>query len=85
MNRSTEKTRLELLIRTDDGGVDDTGTAQRTIRAIATGAGNVTRNQATIKPPVEAQPGAIFPRLVLQVGRLIELFVVVDAENAGWS
>ena len=39
-------------------------------------------HQAAIVSPVEGQPGAAFSRLVLQVSRLVEHLIVVDAEHA---
>src|ERR1041385_6847732 len=39
------------------------------------------RHESAVIAPVEANPRPGFPRLVLQVRRLVELFVVVDAER----
>src|SRR5215472_3427843 len=88
MNRPTEKPRLKLLIGTDDRSVDDVVAAQRTIRAVATGTRNWASHLSAVIPPVEAKPGALLPRLILQMGRLIEVFVVIDAEDPSrcrWS
>src|ERR1700728_1860226 len=38
-------------------------------------------DQSTVIPPVEADPGATLPRLILEVSGLVELLVVVDAER----
>src|SRR5208282_1147036 len=42
----------------------------------------VAGHQTAIVPPVEAQPWAALPGLILKVGGLVELFVVVDAEGS---
>src|SRR5258708_16128894 len=42
---------------------------------------NRTGDQSAIVPPVEPDPRSVFPGLVLQVRRLVKLFVVVDAEG----
>jgi hypothetical protein len=39
------------------------------------------RHQAAIIAPVKTDPWALLPRLILQVGGLVEFFVVVDAER----
>src|SRR5271166_2950884 len=55
------------------------------LRAVVDCAYAVTRRvsgyQTAVVTPVEAKPGAALPGLVLQVGGLVELFVVVDAEG----
>ena len=38
-------------------------------------------HQSSVIPPVEAHPGTAFPGLVLEVGRLVEPLVVVNAEG----
>ena len=39
-------------------------------------------HQAAVIAPVEAHPWAALPGLVLEVGGLVELLVVVDAEDS---
>ncbi len=39
-------------------------------------------HETAVVAPIEAEPWAARPGLVLQVGRLVELFVVVDAEHS---
>jgi len=38
-------------------------------------------DQSAVIPPVEADPRAALPRLILQVGCLVELLVVVNTER----
>src|ERR1019366_962858 len=38
-------------------------------------------DETAVVPPVEANPGPGLPRLVLQVRRLVKLFVVVNSER----
>src|SRR4029077_12091635 len=40
-----------------------------------------TGHQPAVIAPVETDPRTYFPRLVLHVGCLVELFIVVDAER----
>src|SRR6058998_1208541 len=42
--------------------------------------GHCSCHQATVVSPIEAEPRPVFLRLVLYVSRLVELFVVIDAE-----
>src|SRR5208337_2501941 len=42
-------------------------------------------DQSTVVAPVEAKPRATLPRLILQVGRLVELLIVVNAEGQSGS
>src|SRR6202035_5138065 len=56
--------------------------AQRAVSAVASRARNRTGHQTAVIPPVEAEPGAGLPSLVLHVGCLIEFLVVVDAKNS---
>ena len=51
------------------------------LRAIAAEARSLASNQAAVVSPVETEPRTALPGLVLQVGRLIEFLVVVDAER----
>src|SRR5437016_2460283 len=43
---------------------------------------NCTGHQSAVVPPIDANPRPTLPRLVLQVGGLVELLVVVNSENA---
>src|SRR5208282_6166488 len=43
--------------------------------------GRVAGDQTAVIPPVETSPRATLPGLILQVGCLVELFVVIDAEG----
>src|SRR5215471_18008688 len=70
---SAEKARLKLLVRGQPGNID---------RIHAVAERNRSRHKAAVISPVKAHPWTPFPRLILQVGRLVELFVVVDAEHA---
>ncbi len=55
------------------------------LRAIVARVHPVTRrvagHQSAVVAPVEAEPWAALPGLILQVGRLVEFFVVVNAER----
>src|SRR5580692_1165023 len=44
-------------------------------------AGSCPCDLSAVIPPVEAHPGAPLPRLILEVSRLVELLVVVNAEG----
>src|ERR1017187_692198 len=88
MLRSAEEPRFELLIGSQgsskrighiDGRLSTWGCR---LRAIATVARCRASHQSAVIPPVKAQPWSGFPRLILQVRRLIELFVVVNAEGS---
>jgi hypothetical protein len=54
----------------------------RTVSTVASSARSRAGHQAAVIPPVEADPRAVLPGLVLQVSRLIELFIVIDAERS---
>ncbi len=72
MCAAAEQARLELLVGSEPAGSE---IHRPTVR---------DRHRASYQPavvsPVEAEPWPVFPRLVLYVSRLVELFVVVDAE-----
>src|SRR5213596_676598 len=69
---AAEQARLELLVGSEPAGSE----IQRpTVRD-----GRCSCHQATVVSPIEAEPRPVFPRLVLYVSRLVELFVVIDAE-----
>src|SRR5581483_2368109 len=85
MYRTTEETCLKLLIRADDRGIDHSITAEGSVSAVATGARNRAGYQSAVIAPIEAQPGASLPRLILQVSGLVKLLIVVNAENPGRS
>src|SRR5215813_2344895 len=72
MHAAADETGLELLVGSEPGNVHG-------IYAVAEryGAGN----EPAVISPIEADPRAALPRLILQVGGLVELFVVVDAED----
>ena len=80
-NRAAEQSGLELLIRAEDRRVHHGVAARRAVGAVAAGAGHRARHQAAVIAPVEAHPRAALPGLVLDVGGLVELLVVVDAED----
>ena len=69
-----EQSSLQLLIRSEARQVD----RSRRIGCER----HRARNQTAVIPPVEADPGPSLPGLVLQVSRLVELFVVVDTEGS---
>ena len=73
---AAEQARLELLV----GGQAAAGQIHRARWHRATR--NRTRDQAAVVSPVEPDPRPAFPGLILQVGCLVELLIVVDAENS---
>jgi hypothetical protein len=65
---------LQLLISSESGQVN---------RSCLIGCeGNSTDHQSAVVPPIEANPRSALPWLVLQMGRLIELFVMINSEDA---
>src|SRR5579863_3941435 len=92
---STEKSRLKLLIGAEwhasgIGGnqrnaVDPARTHERSwtivIRSVDSKTGCSPGDQAAVETPVIADPGATFPRLILEVRSEIEFLVVVNAEG----
>src|SRR5438132_11199759 len=69
---AAEQARLELLVGSEPAGSE---IHRPTVRD-----GHCSCHQATVVSPIEAEPRHVFPRLVLYVSRLVELFVVIDAE-----
>ena len=69
---AAEQARLELLVGSEPAGSE---IHRPTVRD-----GHCSCHQATVVSPIEAEPRPVFPRLVLYVSRLVELFVVIDAE-----
>src|SRR5437867_1841230 len=69
---AAEQARLELLVGSEPAGSE---IHRPTVRDRYSAS-----YQAAIVSPVEAEPRPVFPRLVLYVSRLVELFVVIDAE-----
>src|SRR5208337_570604 len=51
------------------------------LRAIATVARCLAGYETAVVSPIEAEPWSGFPRLILQVRRLVEFFVMVNAEG----
>lgn len=49
--------------------------------AISSRARHCTSHQTAVIAPVEAEPRACFPRLILKVSRRVELLVVVNPED----
>src|ERR1700730_13712158 len=43
--------------------------------------GNSAHDQAAVIAPVKSDPRSAVPELILQMSRLVEFFVVIDAEN----
>ena len=78
-----EESSLKLLVGTQACQVDCRPTIGQRSRssAIPPETRDGTRHQAAVISPVETDPRATLPRLILQVSRLIELLVVVDAED----
>src|SRR5713101_2333664 len=81
---------------TDSGSGSDTVTSEPSLKLLIGGEGTArkihlttsgaceryrARHQPAVITPVEADPRTRFPRLVLHVGGLVELFVVVDSER----
>src|ERR1035437_10175427 len=79
---AAEESGLKLLVGSQVGDVDDGARAIGSIVAIASGAGHRAGDKAAIVTPVEAEPRTLFPGLILQVGRLVEMLVVIDAEHS---
>src|SRR5665213_128678 len=81
------ETSLKLLICCQPAQVDvvlsvDDNAAARTVGPVRIEAGHRTSRQTAIEPPVEPDERTILARsLILQVGRLIEALVVIDAER----
>src|SRR5256885_1092140 len=69
---AAEQARLELLVGSEPAGSE---IHRPTVRD-----GHCSCHQATVVSLIEAEPRPVFPRLVLYVSRLVELFVVIDAE-----
>src|SRR5215469_9017935 len=70
---STSQSGLELLIGGEGREID----RGRRIGRERGGAGD----QPAVVAPVEAHPGSLFPGLILQMGCLVETFVVINAER----
>jgi hypothetical protein len=69
----TEQSSLQVLIPSEPGQVH---------RSCRVGCEwNCTGNHAAIVPPIETNPRPSLAGLILQMGCLIELFVVINAEN----
>src|SRR5579862_2079816 len=86
MHGAAEQAGLELLIGADAGHVyyvsaPGTAGSQWPIGAIASRARNRTSDKAAVITPVETEPRPALPPLILQMGRLVESFVVVDSER----
>ena len=81
MYRTAEESCLELLVGAETGNIDDGVSAVGSVVAVAPCARCRSGDQTTIVSPVESQPGATLPGLVLEVGGLIKLLVVVNAED----
>src|SRR6516225_4199828 len=81
-NRTAEQSGLKLLVGAQAGSIDDHVRALRSVVAVSARAGNRTSNQAGVITPVKADPRPTLPGLILDVGRLIELLIVVDTEDA---
>src|SRR5277367_5609827 len=86
MRGAAEEARLELLVWTEDGRVHNRVAAMRAVVAIASRASDGTGHKPAVEAPVEAEPWAARPRLILEVSCLVEPLVVVDAERTycGW-
>ena len=85
MNSAAKQASLELLVGSNDRGINHCVAAQWAIRTVPTGTGHRSGDQSAVISPIEPHPRAILPRLVLQVCRLIEFLIVVYTENSGWS
>src|SRR6266404_9555486 len=68
----TEQSSLQLLIRRKNSQIHRPSIGDR----------NRPRHQTAVISPVEADPRPACPGLILQVSRLVELLVVIDAEGA---
>src|SRR6266851_2661197 len=81
---------------TDSGSGSDTVTSEPSLKLLIGGEGTArkihlttsgaceryrARHQPAVITPVESDPRTRFPRLVLHVGGLVELFIVVDSER----
>ena len=77
--------RLKLLVGAESGDIHGVDVTERAIGAVAAGARRRTSDQAAVVPPVEAEPGALLPRLILHVSGGIEFFVVINAERTDRS
>ena len=80
MDCAAEQSRLKLLIGAETGDIDNGVAACRAVCTVASRARRWASHQAAVISPVEANPWPRLPGLVLQVGGLVELFVVVNAE-----
>src|SRR5579862_548201 len=86
MHGAAEQAGLELLIGADAGHVyyvraPGTAGSQWPIGAVASRARNRASDKAAVVAPVETEPWPALPRLILQMGRLVEYFVVVNAKG----
>src|ERR1700733_2767474 len=80
MHRTAKQSRLELLVRTKPRDITHGVAAAWSVGAVASRAWSRPRHQAAVIPPVEAEPRASLPGLVLHVSRGVELFIVVNAK-----
>ena len=81
MNAPAVKTAFELLIRRQVGDIHHAVGSIRPVRAITPRAWYRTSHLTAVITPVEAEPRSLFERLVLQMRRLIESLVVIDAKH----
>ena len=72
---------LELLVGADNGSVYDGIAAVWSVVAISSRARHRSCNQSAVITPVESDPGAAFPGLVLKMRGLFKILIVVNAEN----
>src|ERR1700690_669946 len=82
MDPIARQSSLELLVWAQPGDIDRRVVTHRAVGAVAAGTGRRASHQAAVIPPVEGEPRPVLPRLVLQVGGLIEFFVVVNAKRS---
>src|ERR1700733_9241943 len=80
MHRTAKQSRLELLVRTKPRDITHGVAAAWSVGAVASRAWSRPRHQAAVIPPIEAEPRASLPGLVLHVSRGVELFIVVNSK-----
>src|SRR5579862_2703236 len=76
MHAATEKASLELLVGRYPGNVHDRTGPQGTVVTVTARAWHRPCHQAAVVSPGKSEPRLVFPRLILQMRRLIELLVV---------
>src|SRR5580693_4787212 len=60
----------------------DEDRARAGVEGFQTEAGSGTRHETAVITPVEGYPRILLPWLILDVRRLVETFVMIDAKNA---